>query len=165
MTKTHKNRLAKLRDFLKTSFNAKGTGGKLSIETDFEMDHFAQVGFKEKKCGTSACALGWATTVFPKHLRIVEVTDDDYDSEVDDLNLCSTVRVQNIKTKAMDFDAGEEFFGLTVYQAEYLFEPNWYDEGDRDDNDDILPTTVAKRIDILLETPDFDPQDPDEDEE
>lgn len=52
----NKTRLLKLADFLET---------KVKREW-FDMDKFIDIGFKEKKCGTKACAAGWMPSCFPR---------------------------------------------------------------------------------------------------
>jgi len=150
MTKTHKNRLTKLSDFLKTSFNKKGSRGKLSTDTDFHMGHWAQGGFKEQKCGTSACALGWATTLFPRILRLIDHGQDEHDK--DNYNvLAAEMVVEHKRTKKTGVQAGMEIFGITNPQGIYLFGTDGYGC----DSHAIQPKQVAKRIDKIIKNPEF----------
>ena len=55
MTKTAKERLTILADFLENKVKP----------NYFDLGHWATPGFTEQKCGTTACAAGWATVAFP----------------------------------------------------------------------------------------------------
>lgn len=94
------------------------------------------------RCGTVACAIGWLPAVFPADFKW---TDAYYKSR-------SVTRDGSI-----DFSAAEEFFDLTVYQAEYLFMPGRYNDDDEfvgnlnDLTDEATPKQVAAHIRAFVE--------------
>ena len=92
----HRRRLRKLAAFLESGY----------IKPKwFNMGRWAEGGFKEKQCGSAACALGWATTIFR------------------DLNLEGDTPMYRGR---VGFAAGEAFFGISFEEAEYLFAPDAY---------------------------------------
>ena len=39
----------------------------------FDLDSWAEAGWEQKVCGTTACAMGWATVIFPRSkLKLVK---------------------------------------------------------------------------------------------
>jgi len=73
MNATQRRRLRKLADFLagpvaRAHARVKKTGGR-----KFFMGFFAnatKIGLTKEMCGTTACALGWATRVFPRTFEL-----------------------------------------------------------------------------------------------
>lgn len=140
-----KERLLKLAAFLKTvpekhfnlsSFVSFDAGydylNALQIKTKEQcINNLTKVGKTLKEnpiCGSTACAVGWCPTVFPR-------------SFIWDVN--ETVRLKNNLKKA-NFSAAEEFFGLSYEDCEYLFTPDAYD------NDRQGPKSVAYRIERFV---------------
>lgn len=112
----HRRRLRKLAAFLESDY----------IKPKwFNMDVWATDGFKEKKCGTAACALGWATVIFR------DLTLNKYDTP--------------IYQGASDFEAGEKFFEISEEEAGYIFSSDSYRNPRR-----ISPKAAAKHIRKLL---------------
>lgn len=75
----------------------------------FDLDHWAEAGFEEKECGTTACAGGWATQAFPRSgLRLVY---DEYDHGL--------LEVEYKGEKG--FDALASFFDISLSDSERLF--------------------------------------------
>ena len=75
MTKIHKARIRKLATYLagpvaraEARVNKKDSGAH-----KFDMGTWAsapKIGLTKRLCGTTACAMGWATAVFPRHIRL-----------------------------------------------------------------------------------------------
>ena len=103
MNKREKERLLKLADFLETEVP----------HEHFDMGDWGTGNFKQMKCGSAACALGWGSAVFPRSLKMVKDKHGLYD-------------VIHTKSGRKNEEAGEEFFGLTPVQAYQMFMP---DEG------------------------------------
>lgn len=94
-------RLLKLADFLEKRVPSKR----------FNLNHFADWDFKPKKCGTTACALGWASVCFPKNI----------------MTCGNGIRLINTNYEYYrDFGAAEHFFQLTYEESSFLFDPNEY---------------------------------------
>lgn len=66
------------------------------------------------KCCTKACALGWATTIWPKHLKL---STGYYGTDVILINSGYEAGYEN-------FEAAEQFFDITYDEAIDLFAPN-----------------------------------------
>lgn len=99
------------------------------------------------KCGTSACAVGWACThkEFNKQGLIYEIDEDNHGFPVyrDDTG----------------WDAVERFFDLNINVAELLFDESWYEDKFYNDATNELKITtqdVANRIQIVIDNPDED---------
>lgn len=120
----NKKRLLKLADYLDT----------VRLEK-FDMNNW---GIKEEfSCGTAACALGHAGTM--KCFR-----KSGLKTEFDTLGGQVQFTAKNSRYASyFDIEAGEEFFGLNSYEAQYLFLPGTY--GARKG-----PKTVAGRIRRLV---------------
>lgn len=116
----NRKRLRKLADFLMT-LPAKR----------FNLVNFAEPDFEPNKCGTTACACGWATVALPK--SGFKLYKDEY--------MCSDTCDYGVQFGELkDWDAIKEFFGISKTQAFYLFIDENYPEGRRG------PKSVAKRI-------------------
>lgn len=158
----HAERLLTLAYYLKTEvdpdfFDMEYWGRKWTEKEEKEAEEIAclldlELGQKVKKkqtivrevrCGTSACALGWATVVFPQVFRLKweESTWDDDGEKVTeeeaviqinrgDANWCNTWG---------DSEEVRDFFGLTDNEAELLF----FD-------DTRTPKVKAKQIEKLV---------------
>lgn len=117
MTAKTKRRLLKLAEFLKKQ-----------VEPEwFNLGVFADDGFQHRKCGTTACAWGWASQCFPRS----GITLDTWDGS--ELTVCYGGYT--------DYDAAKAFFEMTGDQVRYLFDPYSYPMGDCTEKDD-----VARRI-------------------
>lgn len=108
-----KRKLRKLADFLETTVKNKW----------FHIDFWATGGFREKKCGSTACALGWATTCFPRSGLSLEWESWG----------TFTVKYDGLE----NIDVAEKFFGIDNDTAYYLFMPESYPEDERGRNDVI----------------------------
>ena len=108
---TTKKKLLKLADFLE--FKVKNRW--------FDLEYWADREFPEKKCGTAACAAGWATVCFPRS----------------GLTLLPSVRfagggdLEVAYETLRGFDACMAFFKINRDEAEHLFDPDEYSEGRR----------------------------------
>lgn len=76
---------------------------------------------KDRSCGTTACACGWASKLFNKcrgddKLVLIDTNDDEYILESKD-GSCE------------GFDAAARFFGISERSAINLFHPSYYPEG------------------------------------
>lgn len=91
------------------------------------------LGLTEAKCGTSGCAVGWATTI-PEFKRA-------------GLHLASVVGSSTLCEpkfgRSGGFEAAERFFGLSYNEANYLFAPEYYRRKSS-------PISVSRRIKALL---------------
>ncbi len=65
----HKIRLLELADFLHDEV-------ALKPRYKFDMGRWADLGFDPDRCHTAACAFGWASVRFPKHLKRVPYLDE-----------------------------------------------------------------------------------------
>lgn len=111
-----KKKLLKLADFL----------AKKVKPSWFDIYSFASKGFTEKKCGTTACACGWATVCFPRSgLQLVDDTCDD------------AYAFLSYKGEE-DFVAAAKFFGITIDQSVFLFQPSY------DENSDSKKGTINR---------------------
>ena len=72
MNAIHRKRLLKLADFLAGPV---ARAAKRNKARKFDLSLYAsspKIGLTRNKCGTSACALGWASVVFPRTFKIGE---------------------------------------------------------------------------------------------
>jgi len=109
--KVDRKRLRKLADFIETQVEDKW----------FNMRIIADQGFDLRECGTAACCLGWTPTCFPRSgIELVRVSEDrSYDGEL--------MYELEVRYKGMEgFAAGAAFYGLTMKETGYLFEPSEY---------------------------------------
>ncbi len=82
----------------------------------FNLASWAEPGFPKKKCGTTACSVGWATVCFPKcGLKL-------YSDGNETLGL--RYRVDDVVH--LGFAAAAQFFGIDWNDAFWLFDPNSY---------------------------------------
>ncbi len=95
-------------------------------------------GAPDLSCGTTACALGWATTI--PSLRKAGLYLDQYG----DPRLKGT-RAANYTPPA--FDAAMKLFGISLDDAEFLFEPQDTPSGDEED---ASPKYVASKIERFV---------------
>ena len=94
-------------------------GLELSVKDEwFDLASWSTKGFKQKKCGTTACAMGWAVVIFPRSkLRLVD--EDNGNSD--------------IKYKGLHgFEAAAKFMYISESDAEYLFAPSAYPDEARE---------------------------------
>ena len=124
LSKLAVRRLTKLADFLE----------KKVQDAWFNLGTWAGSGFTEKKCGTTACAAGWATVCFPRsglelepwigHAGTMLLTFGD----------------------EFGFSAVTKFFDLERDDAEHIFDPEMYEDEDEDDGDEPTREDVIDRI-------------------
>ncbi len=107
-----RRKLRKLANFLETH-----------VKPDwFDLDSFATRGFTKKECGSTACALGWATVCFPKSgLSLVEGEDN-----------WMQFRFDHNSVSDFDFGAATNFFNITMSMALCLFDPEEYESAHSD---------------------------------
>ena len=110
MTKTAKTKLTILADFLAKKVKPKW----------FDLDHWATPGFKEQKCGTTACAAGWATVAFPNQGLTLKQNGTGYLS----IHYRRKPELNSLTAVACFFDIKEN-------AALFLFNPQRYDHGKR----------------------------------
>ena len=108
-------RLLKLADYLETV-----------PRENFDMGFWAKREFRGQECATTACAGGWATNVWPRHLQIVRAGDRQ-------------ASVLHVASGRMNYGAVAEFFGLEYGEARALFAPGWFDFEE-------TPAQVARRL-------------------
>lgn len=120
MKKMEKARLLKLAKFLREYVKSNW----------FNLSVWAEDGFVEKKCGTAACALGWAPSCFPRS----------------GLKLMGKYNLIPEYNGHDGIEAGEAFFGLSSGEARYLFDPTCYPKSHRG------RLYVAKRIESFVKT-------------
>lgn len=97
MKKIHEERLLRLATFLEE---------KVEPER-FNMDHWFDGDFEKNTCGTTACALGWATVVFPRSLKMVKAYGVSH--------------VEHIRSGRHGAAAAVAFFGLDQWIADFIF--------------------------------------------
>lgn len=129
----------------------------------FNMDHWFRADVGEVKvkvdnrgvctnqteCGTAACLLGHAALMpsFQKAgLKLVPQGTYDHQelSEDGEEGITQRTTMQPVYRKALGFDAGAAFFGITDQQARYLFDPSEYPDID------IKPKHAIRHIDAVL---------------
>ncbi len=128
MTPMHAKRLLKLADFLDAL-----PRGRFSYSTWVGKNW---KGKQDLSCGTTACALGWATTMpeFRKlGLRLFPPQD----------GMGARVGLKN-RPGTDEYDAAGEVFGLGFYDTQELFVPG--DRGEDKPGDKATAKQVAKHI-------------------
>lgn len=110
---TTKQKLLKLADFLEHKVKSPW----------FDMETWADRGFPEKKCGTTACAVGWATVCFPR--SGLTLMKDDCEDSCDDDDLEIVYKRPGHDTLS-NFEACTAFFDIDHGTADYLFAPDEY---------------------------------------
>lgn len=138
-------RLKALSDFLRTPLVMSHFDIEtwVSVEDDKDYnggDFHRYLNPKKLHCGTTACALGWACTLFR--------------GEGIHLNRYGLVRMKDQCYKC-SYKVGAEFFDVPLNISQWLFNPDSYypalDETGTWDVDDLTSEEVADRIDYLLE--------------
>jgi hypothetical protein len=132
-----KDRLLELAKFLKTNISK-----KKDWKTYFNLGSWGVVGFKEKKCGSTACALGWSTVLFPN--SGLELVKSNNDNEYE-LKYTVTTKFGLEVDRHYGWEAAAQFFGISYSQAQNLFSP-W----DYPNENKTHPKTVAKRIEDFV---------------
>ena len=95
-------------------------------DMSFNMDHWS--------CGSSACAIGHAYYFLPSWREAgLEMTENQ-------------VFPSPVFRGQRDYDAVASFLGLSRFEAQALFDPNFYNN-----DDEVDPWTVAHRINAFLE--------------
>lgn len=102
-------------------------------EDRFCLASWSDEDFEEDVCGTTACAMGWATTIFPQ-LQLNE-------------GFCVSLINDNGKAECVDFDAGAVFFNIPYSISMKFFDPYSYPN-----KSNTTAVQVADRIDHYLET-------------
>ena len=102
----------------------------------FDMGTWASRGWKQRECGSAACAFGWATACFPKSgLKLIQ----SYDSDLPGILYTSNGK------EYLNIDAAVAFFGLSSEQADNLFLSGYYHNGENTTREQ-----VARRIRQLV---------------
>jgi len=95
----------------------------------FDIDHWAE--FEEEKdkrgnklvelkCGTTACAVGWAALSIPSWKKAFKFTRNG--------EMHSTLKDANGYTHDNEFSAVAQFLGITLDEADYMFSNGGYTE-------------------------------------
>ena len=107
-------------------------------------------GMDDLSCGTTACAMGWATTIpefkqLGLHLERVSPSGQGF----------------LVFGDYKHFEAAAQFMDITKYQAEYLFDPARYES-----EDDTTRLEVCERIESFIQNGmEEDYQEDDEDDD
>ena len=127
----NRKRLRKLADFIETTVEEKW----------FDMRVIADMGFDVRQCGTAACCLGWTPNVFPRSgIKLVRVGEDGSRDEPDDYYYELELQYDGLE----GFAAGARFYGLTMAETGFLFEPSEYPF--KNDTRSLSRDTVVDRI-------------------
>ena len=113
MKTIHRKRLLKLAAFLAGPV---ARAAKRNKARKFNLDHYANsvnLGLRKNECGTSACALGWATQVFPRTFRLGK--------ELKDLNGDKYCGLRMNGKYLHDPEDARDFFGLSYNEAYKAF--------------------------------------------
>ena len=87
------------------------------------MGNWGTQGFKEKECGTTACAAGWATVAFPKGGLVLVDTDGGADLAIE---------YRRRGRSALDsYVAVAAFFDIDVDASDFLFNPDCYEDNSK----------------------------------
>ena len=139
-------RMQRLRDFIRDE-----------VQDDWwDMASWVTPGWVERKCNTAACAMGWATAIWPKKLTIKRgVYTDSAGSIVTAPEMIGTPEYEAYEAwckhnhHGVDDDGyviGTWFFDIPSRMASYLFDPGCYDEPAKD----ITRETVIDRIQACI---------------
>lgn len=101
---TGKQKLRKLADFLERKVK----------DSWFSLEVWGNDGFVERKCGTTACAAGWATVCFPRSGLSLRNSEICYK--------------RKRRRKLVNMDAVQSFFDLDRKTASFVFLPLSYSE-------------------------------------
>jgi len=116
MTKQAKTKLTKLANFLATKVKPKW----------FLLKTWASSpGFKQKECGTTACAVGWATMAFKGEGLALENIEHGEPGDPRTTVVKVVYQRRGVK-KLSNFDAAAAFFDIDVKSSEFLFNPSCY---------------------------------------
>lgn len=132
MKKFHINRLLKLADHLET----------------VSKRVFNLQSWKQSNCQTTACAVGCACEIPSFRKAGLKLVFDYYEEGACDDgngNDCNIKYFRPVFGDLVSWDAVEEFFGLNLYEAEYLFQSKNYAT-----ETNTTPKQVAKRIRELV---------------
>lgn len=100
-TTMRKDRLLKLANFLEKKVKPKW----------FALHTWAEEGWKEKECGTTACAMGWATVCFPRSKLTISKTGV--------LKYGNSLNWQAVK-KFMQISEGDALYLFSDHSYNYL---------------------------------------------
>lgn len=110
-------------------------------------------GLADLSCGTTACALGWATTVPELATAGLCMRLGEIGAHV---SLVDETELHGASSYDHSFIAAATVFGISVAEAEYLFTPGW-DSGAIDDldldsspDDDATADQVAEHIEKFV---------------
>jgi len=109
-----------------------------------ELEFGASVPLGEQlaKCGAAACAFGYACEIPEFKAAGLEIMATRINGDGSNF-------VEPVFEQRSGFGAAEEFFGISRADAEFLFDPEEYQEDAKYD-DGITPLHVVERIDELL---------------
>ena len=113
MKAIHRKRLLKLADFLAGPV---ARAAKRNKARKLDMENYAsstEIGLRKVDCGTSACALGWATKVWP---RVFQLFKPDF---ADDAEVWLSMDGYSCSGP----EQVGKFFGLDYDESEYAFGP------------------------------------------
>lgn len=97
----NRKRLIKIADFLENEVESRW----------FNIHIWASRGFRERKCGSAACVLGWTTAAFPRSgVRLSKRFGE----------------LRFIFGRKSEYEAGAAFYGIDSDDALYLFAPGSY---------------------------------------
>lgn len=131
-------KMLRLATFLRTRIPRLGWRGY------FNMDSWAsKISFVEKKCGTTACAMGWATVAFPRSGLMLQTLEGN-PSRVWIYYVPRGSKATRYKSRYEGLSAAEAFFGISYADARHLFMPLSYGGGA------VTPTAVAQRLEEFV---------------
>jgi len=137
-TRTQKNRLLRLADFLENQ--VKDERFDLEVIAETESCQLPS----QTACGTAACAIGHMPQVFPRACKYSDIDPNCLDEVSEDNPVSLFVEGKKEFSNYEDFRLAEEFFGLNETEGLYLFMPDSYNirKGRK---------TVARRIRKFVE--------------
>ena len=101
-------------------------------------------GHQNLSCGTTACAIGWCPTIWPKHLKLVPY--EDYKSSVV-VVLKNEVPESVCPSERDTFKSDiSKFFGITAEETRQLFQPGVYCDWSKAPFKAIYGDASAKRV-------------------
>lgn len=117
MNKRQKERLLKLADAIE-KLDDKNFDLRSYVKLKGDIEDLKQ---KKLNCGTTCCAIGWMPSVFPRICEWKLV--DEYHGDIN-------VMLKN-DPYVTGYEVAREVFGLSDYEAWFLFDPDYYPEDRR----------------------------------
>jgi len=138
------DKLTRLADFIDNY-----VANRENWEDYFNLESFADGGWKDKECGTTACAVGWGTIEFKN--EGLHLFEDGLQGEEYQIGYDMSTKFGLVYRRVTGWNAVNIFFDLNHDEAEYLFASWKYAE------QPTSPKTVVNRIREFVKTGEMAP--------